>query len=341
MLNWDRLHGRELDAVTLGRVTIDFYSTENPKPLAESDTFVRFLGGSPANTAVGLARLGSRVGFIGSVSDDQFGDYVTGVLRQEGVDVSRVMRCKTGENLGLAFTEILGDTRSSLLMYRHGAADLALSGRDIDADYLARTKVLVVSGTALSAPPSREAALAALLLAKQNGAVVVFDIDYRPHTWRDIDETSLYYALAASQADILLGSREEFDLTERLLSPGLSDPESAGFWFSRGVSLLVIKHGGEGSNAFSSDGQAWRVKPFHVRLLKGIGGGDAYAAALLRGLLDGLPLADSLENASAAAAMVVASSSCSAAMPDAEALRAFVRDGVSRFGRAVEPLTAV
>ena len=73
-----------------------------------------------------------------------------------------------------------------LLMYRNGIADLALCPEDIDEDYLAQAKAVLISGTALAASPSREAALKAVALAKKNGVRVIFDIDYRAYNWKDV-----------------------------------------------------------------------------------------------------------------------------------------------------------
>ncbi len=330
--------GRPYGALLLGRIAIDFYPLEYPKPLDECEQFIRYIGGSPANIAVGLARLGEKVGFFARVSDDAFGTYAIRYFDQEGIDTSRIRRCEGGENLGLAFTEILSETQSSLLMYRRDAADLQLNVSDIEESYVAQSKVLLVSGTALSVSPSREAAFKAMALARKHRVKVVFDIDYRPQNWQNPDEISAYYALAAGQADILLGSREEFDWAERLESPGMNDRESAAYWFARGASLLVIKHGKEGSYAYAVNGEAYRVKPFHVKLLKGFGGGDGYAAALLHGLLKGLPLVECLEMGSAEAAMLVASPACSACMPTEQALREFILSGKARHGDVIETL---
>ena len=330
--------GRPYGALLLGRIAIDFYPVDYPKPLDECERFTRYIGGSPANFAVGLARLGERVGFFARVSDDAFGTYAIKYFQNEGIDTSHIARCEGGQNLGLAFTEILSDTQSSLLMYRRDVADLQLGVADIEESYIAQSRALLVSGTALSASPSREAAFKAMALARRHRVKVVFDIDYRPQSWKNRDEVTAYYALAAAQADILLGSREEFDMTERLESPGMDDRQSAAYWFERGASLLVIKHGKEGSNAYASGGEAYRVRPFHVKLLKGFGGGDGYAAALLHGLLKGLSLAECLEMGSAEAAMLVASPACSACMPGEQALRAFIRDGKARYGNVIETL---
>ena len=183
--------GREYDLILLGRVAIDFNPVDLNRPLEESSNFNKYLGGSPANIAVGMARLGKKVGFIAKVSDDQFGDYVTHYFQKEGIDTSHITRCRNGENLGLTFTEILSPSESRILMYRDGVADLMLDPEDVDEEYIKKAKAILISGTALAASPSREAALKAMMLAKKNGVVVIFDIDYRAYTWKNMDEISI------------------------------------------------------------------------------------------------------------------------------------------------------
>ncbi|HCB90511.1 MAG TPA: 5-dehydro-2-deoxygluconokinase, partial [Ruminococcaceae bacterium] len=218
---------RKFDLTLLGRVAIDFNPVDYFKTLAESTTFKKYVGGSPANIAVGLSRLGKKCGFFARVSDDRFGDYVTEYLQKEGVDTSRIRRCEHGEKLGLTFTEILTQQESSILMYRDQIADLQLCVDDIDEEYIRQSRALLVSGTALAESPSREAALKALFLAKKTGTPVIFDIDYRPYNWKSKDEIGIYYGIAAGQADVILGSRDEYDLAEQLIRPGMKDRESA------------------------------------------------------------------------------------------------------------------
>ena len=219
---------RALDLIALGRVAIDFNPLDYFKPLSESKEYRKYLGGSPANVAVGLARLGGKAGFIGKVSDDRFGDYVTEFFAKEGIDISHITRAEHGEKLGLTFTEILSPTESSILMYRDGVADLMLEPQDVDEEYIASAKALLVSGTALAQSPSREAALKAILLAKKCGTRVIFDIDYRPYNWKNKEEISVYYTAAAEKADVIMGSREEYDLTESIYMPGATDETRQG-----------------------------------------------------------------------------------------------------------------
>ena len=165
---------KPLHITLVGRVAIDFNPTDYNRPLDESSNFNKYLGGSPANIAVGMARLGNRVGFLGRVSDDQFGTYVTKYFQNEGIDVSHIRRCEHGEKLGLTFTEMLSPTESSILMYREGVADLQLSPEDVDEEYIRNSACLLISGTALCTSPTREACFKALTFAKRNGVPVVF-----------------------------------------------------------------------------------------------------------------------------------------------------------------------
>ncbi len=326
---------RKLDLVPIGRVAIDFNPLDYFKPLSESTDFRKYVGGSPANIAVGLARLGKKVGFIGKVSDDQFGDYVTDFFKKEGIDVSHIFRATGGEKLGLTFTEILSKDESSILMYRDGIADLMLNVDEIDEEYIASTKAILISGSALSQSPSREACLKAMYLAKKVNTKVIFDVDYRPYNWKNKDEIAVYYSIVASNSDMIMGSREEFDLTEAISAPGRSDAESAKEWIEKGNKIVIIKHGKQGSTAYTADGNSYSIKPFPVKAFKSFGGGDGYGSSFIYGLLSGWDIMDCLEMGSASASMLVSAHGCSLFMPTLEEVKAFIAKEKAEFGEMV------
>ncbi|NFQ57096.1 5-dehydro-2-deoxygluconokinase [Clostridium botulinum] len=327
---------RKFEIVPIGRVAIDFNPIDINRPLSESKTFKKYLGGSPANIAVGLSRLGKKVGFIGKVSKDQFGKFVVDYFDNEGIDTSQIKYAENGESLGLTFTEIASPTESSILMYRNGIADLELDVNEIDEEYIKNTKAIVISGTALAKSPSREAALKALELAKKNDTVVIFDVDYREYNWKNKDEIAIYYSIVGKQSDIVMGSREEFDLMESLIVKEKStDEESAKRWLDFGNKIVVIKHGKEGSTAYTNDGKLYKIKPFPVKLLKSFGGGDAYASAFIYGILEDWNIMDALEFGSASAAMLVASHSCSQDMPTVKAINEFIKEKKEQYGEMI------
>ena len=326
---------KEFDLILLGRVAVDLNPVDYYCPLNESTTFKRYLGGSPANIAVGLARLGKKCGFFARVSDDQLGTFVTDYFANEGIDISHIKRCENGEKIGLTFTEIKSETESSIVMYRNEAADLKLDVEDIDEEYINKAKAILISGTALAESPSREAALKAVALAKKNGVPVIFDIDYRAYNWKNSDEIAIYYSSVAREADIILGSREEYDLTEKFIKVGMTDKESAAYWHSQNAKIVIIKHGKEGSTAYTNDGESYSIKPFPVKLLKSFGGGDGYASAFLYGIFEGWEIIDALEFGSASAAMLVASHACSQDMPTVDAVKKFIADEKAEYGEMI------
>lgn len=334
-------NSRPLDLILLGRVAIDFNPAycdevkEDFKPLKKVHHFEKFVGGSPANIAVGVTRHGLKAGFIGKVSDDQFGDYVTEYFEERGIDTSHITRCKNGEKLGLTFTEMLSPSESSILMYRNDIADLQLSVDDVDEEYIKKAKAILISGTALAESPSREAALKAVMLARMTDTRIIFDIDYRAYNWKNTDEISIYYSMVAKEADIIMGSREEFDLTEKLIRPGMTDQESSALWQGYRAKIVVIKHGMQGSTAYTCDGQAFSIKPFPVTARKGFGGGDGYGSGFLYGLYQGWDVIDCLEFGSAEASMMVRSNNCSDSLPGPEEVHEFIKTEKEQYGETI------
>lgn len=326
---------RPIDIIPIGRVAIDFNPTDIHKPLEESKNFNKYVGGSPANIAVGLSRLGKKVGFIGKVSADSFGKFVTDYFKENNIDTKGIAVCTNGESLGLTFTEIKNPTESSILMYRNGIADLMLDPSDISEEYIKNSKAIVISGTALSASPSREACFTALEYAKKHGTIIIFDVDYRGYTWKSKEEVSIYYSLVGRFSDIIIGSLEEFELMEGIADfEDRTDEGISKRWLDNGNKIVVIKHGKEGSTAYTSD-SSYSIKPFPVKLLKSFGGGDAYASSFIYGLLEGWDIIDALEFGSASAAMLVASHSCSEDMPTVDAIKEFITQKKEEFGDMV------
>jgi len=310
------------DFVAVGRLCIDLNANEINRPMEDTVTFTKYVGGSPANICIGMARLGLKTAFVGKVADDQMGRFIVRYLEQNGIDTRNVVKDDSGAVTGLAFTEIKSPTDCSILMYRDNVADLKLTAGEVDEALIASSKMVLISGTALAQSPSREAVFQALRYARKHGAVIAFDLDYRPYTWTSDEETAVYYNQAAEYCDIIIGTREEFDMMERLDQQAeRSDLATASAWFNHRAQIVIIKHGKEGSIAYGKDGASYRAKSYKAQVVKTFGAGDSYAAGFLYSLMQGAPVADSMAFGSAAAAIVVSSHSCSDAMPSLTQVR--------------------
>ncbi|MBC2373103.1 5-dehydro-2-deoxygluconokinase [Listeria booriae] len=304
---------KKYDAIAVGRACIDLNAVEYNRPMEDTMTFSKYVGGSPANIAIGMSKLGLNVGFIGKIPDDQHGRFITNYMKNVGVDTSEMIVDTEGHKTGLAFTEIKSPEECSILMYRDQVADLYLQPDEINEAYLKETKALVISGTALAQSPSREAILKAVQLAHKHDVTIVFELDYRPYTWKSTEETAVYYRLVAEQANIVIGTRDEFDMLENHVG-GENDATVAAL-FAHTPDLIVIKHGVEGSYAYAKSGEVFRGKAYMTKVLKTFGAGDSYASAFLYALLKGETIETALKFGSASASIVVSKHSSSEAMP--------------------------
>lgn len=315
---------REMDLIAIGRACVDLNAVEYNRPMEETMTFKKYVGGSPANIAIGTARLGLKSGFIGKISNDQHGRFVKQFMASVGVDTSNMVFDKEGHKIGLAFTEIKSPEDCSILMYRDEVADLYLHPSEVEEEYIKKARILLVSGTALAKSPSREAVLKAVKLARQNDVKVIFELDYRPYTWAYPEETSIYYSLVAEHANVVIGTRDEFDMLEDVENG--DNEKTISYLFNYAPELIVIKHGVDGSYAYLKSGEVFRGKAYKTKVLKTFGAGDSYASAFIYALITGKDIETALKYASAAAAIVVSRHSSSEAMPTVKEIESFIKE---------------
>ncbi len=306
---------RPIDLICLGRAGVDFYAQQEGVALEDVVSFRKSVGGSPANVATALARLGGRAAILSAVSDDGFGRYVRRFLADNGVDVSGLHTAPAGALNSAAFTEMRPEG-CQVIIYRRDAADLHLRPEDIDPTAIARARALLVTGTALSASPSREATLHAMDLARQAGTVVALDLDHRPYGWADLTEACVYLRQACTLADIVIGNREEFDVLEHLMPAALRDDQASARRVLCGVTqVAIVKDGQRGCLVLQRDGSVLRQGVYPVQARKPFGAGDAFAGATLWALFDGRSWAEATRCGAAAAALNVSGDACAEAMP--------------------------
>jgi len=324
MAQMNFLQDRKLDAIVLGRAGVDLYAREANTDIADISGFDKYVGGSAANIAVAINRLGANVGFIGCVADDSFGRYVQGYMENQGINLDGMMVDSSGSRTSVAFTEMKA-SNCDVLIYRNNASDLTLKTEQIDPEYIGNSKTLIVTGTALSQSPSREATLLAMQYARSSGTLVILDVDYRPKTWRTDVDASIYYGIAASLADIVIGNREEFDMMETVVAPGnKNDDETAVRFLTENTQIVIIKAGELGSRVYSKDGHKFEQGIYRVKANKPFGAGDSFAGALIWTLLNGGTLEKGVSNGSAAAAINVSGTTCTEAMPTQQELESFI-----------------
>ncbi|MEW2635569.1 5-dehydro-2-deoxygluconokinase [Streptomyces sp. NPDC048389] len=310
------------DVITMGRIGVDLYPLRTGVPLAQVDTFGKFLGGSAANVAVAAARLGRRTAVITRTGRDAFGDYLHQALGEFGVD-DRWVTAVDAYPTPVTFCEIFPPDDFPLYFYRlPKAPDLEIREDELDLERIRDARVFWVTGTGLCAEPSRSATLAALAHRARSGTTV-FDLDWRPMFWPDPREASAYYAQALTHATVAVGNVEECEI-----ATGEREPYAAArALLAAGAELAVVKQGPKGVLAVHRDGTETVVPPVPVDVVNGLGAGDAFGGALCDGLLAGRELELTMRYANAAGAIVASRLACSTAMPYAEEVETVLAGG--------------
>ena len=330
-----------LDIITIGRSSVDLYGAQVGGRLEDMRSFAKYIGGSPTNIAAGCARLDMKSAVITRVGDEHMGRFIREQLRREGVDIRGVVT-DPDRLTALVLLGIRNQRQFPLIFYRENCADMALSPDDIDADFIAEARSVLVTGTHLSHPGTEAAVLKALTLARQAGARTVLDIDYRPNLWglsTHADGENRFIAADAVTVklqstlplfDLIVGTEEEFFIA------GGSEDILQALRAVRGLTpaALVCKRGRAGAVVFEGTipermedgitGPGFTVEVFNV-----LGAGDGFMAGLLKGWLADTDWPGALRLANAVGALAVSRHGCTPAYPSAVELAAFLEYGAS------------
>lgn len=323
---------RPLDLISVGRVGVDLYAEQIGSPLHEAGSFRMYLGGSPANVAVGAARLGLRVEMFSRVGADDLGRFLRETLEREGVG-TRLLADDPEHLSGLVILGVSPPDRFPLVFFRENCADMETRLRDdSDRAILAEAKAVHVTGTGLSRPATAERTLEIVREARRAGAAIVFDVDYRPVLWglgpkgdgetryRSSADVTATMRRLLPFADLIVGTEEEL-----CIAGGDDDVEKAIAALREDSSATIVcKRGVQGCSVFAPGQPEQRFRGNPVEVLNVLGAGDAFLAGFLRGWLRGDPLATAAAWANANGALVVSRHGCAPAMATMEELRWFL-----------------
>ena len=314
--------------VTLGECLIAFVATA-PGPLGEATTFERFVAGAEANVAVGLARLGHPVSYIGRVGADGFGDAIRRRLLGEGV---RAVDLVTDDDAttGLMFRErrVLGPAQ--VVYSRRGSAGSRITAADVDraaaGGAFDGARWLHVTGiTPALSDDARAATERAIDHGRGAGCAISLDLNLRRRLWSDEAAAPVLRTLAG-RIDVLLGSPDELAVVTGLAHD--EDPATlARAAIALGPTTVVAKLGADGALALERDGQDLPVARSGIPLpvvIDPVGAGDAFCAGFIAARLDGTDLAEALEIANACGAAAAAALGDQSGLPDRASLAAIL-----------------
>lgn len=305
--------------VVVGRAGIDFF-TDAGVAAEDAETVSVGLGGSSANIAAGICKLGGKSALVTSVSDDSVGSYCIGQLNRYGVSAEYVSKVGGEFRNSLAFYESRIENHRNVI-YRNGAADFQMSIEDVEAVDFSKFGAMITAGTVFAAEPSRSASFRAMELAHAAGIPVIFDVDYRPYSWPSAEVAAEVLTKAAELSDMIVGNDEEFGFMAGGIDQSLQKARS----LAGSTDLIVYKMGEKGAITFFDDAEI-PTGIYPVQALKPTGAGDSFMAGLVTSLAGGHDLKTSLLRGSACASVTVSRPGCAPAMADTATLETFLAD---------------
>ena len=305
--------------LVIGRAGMDLYPDPPGSQTEHAHAFFPALGGSSANIAVALCRLGQAAELVTCVSDDAVGRYAVNQLKHYGVQTRFVRSVAADTRTSLAVVESRVQDHQSVI-YRNNAADFQMDKSDFAAIDWTQYCAVVATGTCLTKDPSRSATLQALEQAKAAGLPTIMDLDYRPYSWAHENQAKHVYHQALDVLDVIVGNDDEFGHMAGHYDQG---EDFARLLADKGK-VAIYKMGERGSRTFTPDQGAIDTGIIPVTPLKPTGAGDSFLGGLMASLCRQGQLTTALVHGSAGAAMVVTRVGCAPAMPDLADLHEFL-----------------
>jgi 2-dehydro-3-deoxygluconokinase len=302
VLPTERVSGFALDVLTYGEAMALFVADE-PGPLAEVSRFTKRIAGADLNVAIGLARLGFKVGWISRVGNDSFGRYVLDTLAKEGIDAGCVAvdeRYPTGFQLKAKET---GGRDPGIEYFRKGSAASHLSIADYSAQYALAARHLHLTGVAPAiSASSHELAFHLAREMRAAGKTVSFDPNLRPTLWPSREAMTASLNRLAALADWVLPG-----LGEGTVLTGYETPEDiARFYLDAGARGVVVTLGPRGAYYCTADQRSGYAAAQPVaQVVDTVGAGDGFAVGVMSALLEGRDFADAVVRGNRIGAMAI------------------------------------
>ena len=272
-----------IDLVAIGEILVDFISVEPAESLYFADTFRRHLGGSPANIATNVSRLGRHAAIIGKIGGGAFGQFLKRQLDENGVNTN-YMVMDHSVHTSMVFVSQTGGTPD---FQPSRDADYKLTNQDIPDDVVLEAKIIHTSTWPISREPGRSAIYKAFQLGTKAGKIISFDPNYSPVVWPDYQEAQevirdLYQYVTltkVSQDDAL-----------RFFGEGQTPEKYIEMLHELGPKTVVFTMGQKGSIISQNGCILGHLPSRPIKVVDATGAGDAFWSGFLVAMLDGEPL---------------------------------------------------
>ncbi|RZI94801.1 MAG: sugar kinase [Variovorax sp.] len=265
---------------------------DRPGPIENAQSFFKRTAGAETNVAIGLSRLGLKVGWASRLGTDSMGRSLIASMKAEGIDCSHVI-CDASQRTGFQFKGRVTDGSDPPVEYhRKGSAASHMGPQDVDEAWLRSARHLHATGVfAAISDTSLQAALKCMDVMRAAGRTISFDPNLRPTLWSSTETMRHWINELASRADwVLPGMEEGLLLTGERTAEGI-----ARFYRQRGAKLVVVKLGAAGAYYDGDLAGAGTVEGFPVaEVVDTVGAGDGFAAGVVSALLEGRSVPDAV-----------------------------------------------
>lgn len=283
---------RPLDLIGIGECMVELSASV---PLRQADSLDISFGGDVMNALMMAARLGGRTGFLSRAGDDAFGQLLTTSWERAGIDLSHCPLVP-GRN-GMYIISSLPDNQHEFWYYRKESAAAGLGPEDVDADYIASSRALLLSGITQAISESAQAAtLKAARLAREAGTLVFYDPNVRLRLWAErgaADALELAYAAVAEllpYVDVVFPSHPtDASAVNRSLTPS-DHADHALRYLDMGVGIVGMKLGSAGCCIHTGQESVLVDSSASGPVIDSTGAGDAWNAAFIMSVLQQRPL---------------------------------------------------
>jgi 2-dehydro-3-deoxygluconokinase len=308
------------EVILFGEPMVMFVA-DNPGPLEDVEHFTRRLAGAEVNVAIGLRRLGHRVGYVTRLGKDTLGTYIKNKLISEGINTHIITDDQHFTGFQLKEKVPAGDPVVDY--YRRNSAASHLCSGDIERLDFSGARLLHLTGIppALSAE-TRAAAFRMIQKAREAGLLISFDPNLRPGLWDNKETMVQILNEIACQCDFVLpGYKEGLELM------GSDDPERiAAYYLAQGVKMVTVKLGRRGSYTQSLNEQFRQAcKPID-KIVDTVGAGDGFAVGIINGILEGLSLYATVERANAIGALQLRHEGDNEGLPTKDMLETYLEE---------------
>ncbi|WP_265110740.1 carbohydrate kinase family protein [Halosolutus halophilus] len=270
-----------------GDTLVDFLPNR-PGRIADVESFSPKFGGSAANVAVALERIGHPPLFWTRIARDRFGDYLADALHESAIPDRFVVRDPDAKTT-LAFVSNDEDGERQFDFYRAGTADTRMQTGTVPDETLADVSWVHLTGVTMSVEPSRGAMLDLAARARRQGCTVSLDPNTRPEMWASEDEFATVIRDVLEQVDVVKATPEDLE------AAGFDDddPEAlAAAVAAFGPHTVLLTLGGEGAFSYGTSESPLSGIETHggydVDVVDTTGAGDGFLAGAIASLAAGV-----------------------------------------------------